>query len=465
MFRLTVRVILLLASFFFWKYSYTQENSEISIISEVKIIGNKTTKTHIVIRELPFQVGDTIQPKDLNEILERAESNLLNTLLFNFVTAEAVDLDKQNISIYITVEERWYWWPIPIFEIEETNFNTWWKTKDMNRVNYGMFFAKENFRGRKERLIFKFQAGYTEQAAFRYYIPYINKSNTQGLTIGFSYKQNHELNYSTTDNKRDFFKQENSYVKKEISSKIRYEFRPKLYNTHNLEVQHNKVEIADSVSILNNDFLMFGKNSMEYFSLVYSLKRDKRNLKSYATKGYYFDINLIKNGVGVLSDQLTTFDITSTYSKYWQLSNKFYFSSSIKMKTSLKRSPYFLTNGLGYGNNLVRGYEFYVINGQHFGLFKSQLRYALLDKVLKIKPLPFSKFNKIPISFYPGLFFDSGYVSDKEFEKNNFLNNTMLYGGGVSLDIVSYYDMVFRIEYSVNQLEEHGLFLHFVAPI
>ncbi len=32
----------------------------IQIISEIKIIGNKTTKAHIISRELPFAIQDTI---------------------------------------------------------------------------------------------------------------------------------------------------------------------------------------------------------------------------------------------------------------------------------------------------------------------------------------------------------------------------------------------------------------------
>ncbi|NCP44911.1 MAG: hypothetical protein GW818_00365, partial [Flavobacteriales bacterium] len=82
--------------------------SSFHIISEIKIIGNKTTKAHIISRELPFAIQDTISINELNKTLERAQSNLMNTLLFNFVNLEVVYFTDTYISVYITVEERWY---------------------------------------------------------------------------------------------------------------------------------------------------------------------------------------------------------------------------------------------------------------------------------------------------------------------------------------------------------------------
>ena len=200
-----VRTSLLL--FFLLKlfcFSFAQTDSNKVIIKEFKIIGNKTTRENIIIREVPFQINDTISQDGLQEVLERTKSNLFNTSLFNFIVVEPVYFDETNISIYITVEERWYWWPIPIFDIQETNFNTWWLDKDYNKVNYGLFLAKENFRGRKETVMLLFQGGYTEKVGLKYIIPYINKKKTNGLSLKFSYSRNHEVSYSTTNNVQDY---------------------------------------------------------------------------------------------------------------------------------------------------------------------------------------------------------------------------------------------------------------------
>ncbi len=447
--------------------SYSQENAdELIIVKEFKIIGNKTTKENIIIREIPFSINDSITASGLKNKLERIKSNLINTSLFNFVTVEPVYFDDHNISIYITVEERWYWWPIPIFEIEETNFNTWWENKDYNRVNYGLFVAKENFRGRKEELMFLFQAGYTEKIGIKYVVPYVNKNKTNGLSLKFTYSRNHEISYGTTNNLRDFFRLEDAYVKKEIYANVGYELRPKLYNKHIFNLEYTDIEVTDSVEFYNDDFLSDEDNSMQFLSLNYAVKRDKRDNKNYPTKGYYYDMNLNKDGLGLLSNKLNSLYVTSHFKRFWELSNRFYFAASLKAKFTIKDGPYYLYRGLGYRNDLVRGYELYVINGEHFSVFKTQLRYALLkNKVFNVKMLKADKFNKIPLNIYLGAYFDAGYVNSKVNTTANPLVNTTLFGGGVSIDFVSYYDMVFRMEYSVNKRNEKGLFLHFIAPI
>ena len=446
---------------------YAQQDSTlVNVVQEIKIIGNKTTKERIIHRELPFELGSEIKANELKFTLERAKSNLLNTLLFNFVTLEPVYFDDRNISIYITVEERWYWWPMPIFEIQETNFNTWWKTKDLDRLNYGLYLVKENFRGRKEQLGFKFQAGYTEEVALRYTIPYINKKQTQGVRFNFSYRQNHELFYGTTNNVRDFYSNDLDDVKKYIETGVAYDFRPGLYNGHRLYMKHSNVEVADTISIINPEYLTNGASQEKFFSVEYTFKRNKTNFRSYPTLGHYFDFSIIKDGLGIADNNMDKLWIVSSYKKYWGLSEKLYFSTAIKGQYTFKEGPYFLYGGLGYVNNLVRGYEFYVIQGEHFALSKFQLRYSLMNnKVYKLNFIPFNKFNKIPVSIYLGAFFDAGYVDSKVNVTNNSLVNEGLYGTGLALDFVSYYDMVFRMEYSINRLNEHGFFLHFVSPI
>ena len=289
-------------------FGFSQNNkTEFVIIKEVKIIGNKSTKAPIIIREIPLGVGDTILVSGLNKFLKRTESNIFNTSLFNFVTVAPVYFDDKNISLYITVEERWYWWPIPIFKLEETNFNTWLEDKDFDRVSYGLFLAKENFRGRKERAMLLFQAGYTEKIGVKYIVPFVNKKKTNGLNLMFSYSRNHEVAYATNNNVKSFYRSNNNYIKKEIEGVFGYELRPKLYINHNFNIAYKSVNVSDSVIALNSNFLTPNKNQLKYLSLNYKVKRDKRNNKNYPTLGSYCDLSLNKQGLGVLDEDLNAF--------------------------------------------------------------------------------------------------------------------------------------------------------------
>ncbi len=446
---------------------FSQDNeTNFIVIKEVKIIGNKTTKENIIVREIPLNINDSVKEQDLHKVLERTKSNLINTSLFNFVTVETVYFDDHNISIYITVEERWYWWPIPIFKVEETNFNTWLEDSDLNKVSYGLFLAKENFRGRKEQAMLLLQTGYTEKIGLKYVVPYVNRNKTSGLSFKFTYGRNHEVFHSIKNNKRDYYRSNNDYVQKEIGASVGYELRPKLYIKHNFEFGYNNVNVEDSILFYNPKFLSDTNNEMQFFNLTYKVKRDKRNNKNYPTKGSYYDVGLNKSGVGIFDNNLNSLYGTTHLKKFWQLASKFYFSSSLKLKYTFIDAPFYLMRGLGQGNDLVRGYELYVVNGEHFGVFKSQLRYGLLEnKTFNVKAIKANKFNKIPLSIYLGGYFDAGYVDSKHVETFGYLENKTMLGGGVSLDFVSYYDMVLRTELSVNRFNEKGLFLHFIAPI
>lgn len=57
------------------------------------------------------------------------------------------------------------------------------------------------------------------------------------------------------------------------------------------------------------------------------------------------------------------------------------------------------------------------------------------------------------------------YTWNMQNDPTSVLQNSLLYGTGVGIDFVTYYDKVLRVEYGINGLGESGLFLHLVAPI
>jgi len=153
--------------------------------------------------------------------------------------------------------------------------------------------------------------------------------------------------------------------------------------------------------------------------------------------------------------------------QYWPLIKRFYFSTGESFKyTAGKNVPYYMSRGLGYGKDFLRGYEYYVIDGQDYVLLKTNLKFELLPKkVVHYSFIPLDKFATIPYSFYLNLYADGAYVNDDLYSANNPLNNSWQYSFGAGIDFVTYYDMVFRFEYSVNKLGETGFFLHFTSPI
>jgi len=435
-------------------------------IASITLIGNKLTKDHIIFRELTFKVSDSIEIKELDAIFQRSEENLMNTSLFHSARITKLQ-DAGNLNVYIIFNERWYIFPFPILEIAERNFNVWWQTKDFSRLVYGGVLTWNNFRGRNEEVGATIRLGYTQRISFYYKIPFINKKQKSGLSFGFAYSRNHQTAVRTLFNEVVYFKDEDKYARSETGASVSYSHRADLYESHLIEGSYRYAQVLDTVLTLNADYFSESKSSTKYFSLRYLFKSDHRDLVAYPLRGRYMDVELLKTGLPFLKDDVNIYSLTARLKKYWELSNGFYVSAGATARiTGTQNQPYYNSRALGYGTDFLRGYEYYVIDGQSFALFKTNLKYKLLgERVLDASFIPLNKFNVIPFSFYLNLYSDAGYVYDSQFSIQNGLANDWQFSGGIGLDFVTYYDLVFRLEYSRNKLGESGFFLHFTAPI
>jgi outer membrane protein assembly factor BamA len=441
-------------------------NTDPHRLDEIIIIGNKQTKTSVVLRELTFHKGDSLMPLQFDKVFRRSEENLMNTSLFNSVHISALLNSSNTMTVYIIVTERWYIFPIPIFELVDRNFNVWWRTKDFSKINYGGVLTWNNFRGRNETVGITLRLGYTQRVSFFYSIPFITKKQKSGLSFAFAYSRNHETAYRNFQNDLLYFKNENFFSRKEIGASVQYAYRRNLYQSHFGELSWHRIDVADTIVRLNPEFFSNGSLKERYTGVRYFFKIEHRDLVAYPLKGSYFDLEVNKAGLPFLKDDIDVTYITSTVKKYWQLNRRFFFAASVRGKTTINDAPYYNTRALGFGTDYLRGYEYYVVDGQQFALFKTNLKFQVLaPHSIRLKYIPLEKFATIPYAFYLNLYSDAAYVDDHQFSLYNSLTNTWMYSGGIGIDFVTYYDLVFRLEYSVNKFGESGIFLHFSAPI
>lgn len=434
------------------------------IVSNIYIKGNKVTKNRIILRELKFKVNDTISKNNFSDLIQRSIENLLNISLFNYVSIDTLFVNKNKINININLEERWYLWPYPIFEHADRNFSSFINNEDWDRINYGLFLLKNNFRGRNEILKIKARYGYKEQYLLNYKVPYVDKYGKNGIEASFSYFRQKEIAFNTSNNKLQFYQSQN-YIREIIDAFVSYSYRPRWDNSHFFKLEYKNVNIADTIAILNSDYLGNSRKNASYFNLVYRFTSDKRDSKVYPLKGYVYSMSATKYGLLKNSD-VNTFYIDAIYSKYCKINNRFYFNSGLKIKKSLKNDDvYFEKQALGY-DDFLRAFEYNVIDGNDFFIFRNNLKYELVPtKIKHYEFIPSSKFNKIHYSVYLNLFFDSGYVNDNVYDASNTMVNEFLYSGGIGIDLVTYYDKIIRFEYSVNKFGKKGFFIHFGAPI
>lgn len=443
------------------------------IVGNIELSGNKKTSPGIIFRELQFACGDRFLRSDFAKSINQSRLNLLNTSLFNFVTIDTVEVPDSLLTgvmnVKISVLERWYVWPIPILQITDRNFNAWLKSKDFSRINYGIDLKWYNFSGRMDEFDLILQGGKNRQVSVAYQNPYIDKKKRLGIGFDAGYKNNREVGYLSQDDKLSFaFISSGLSVEKYVS--VNALWRNNFFTTHLVVLGFHARSFSDSLLMLNPDYSYPEIAEPTYFNLYYKLKIDHRDIKYYPLKGWYMDIEVNKAGFGFAFEKPVNIAWAKTTNRiYFTMANRWYSGMSFIGKiSSANWQPYFQIQGLGYNREYIRGYEYNVVDGKHFGIIRTNVKYALIpESEHTIGLIPTPKFGRIHLALYLTAFADAGYVWQPQWESmyNNVLPNTFLAGTGLGIDFVTYYDKVVRIEYAVNKSGKSGIFIHFIAGI
>ena len=428
------------------------------IISAIQIVGNKRTKPYIILREMTLKVGDEIASSDLPKQLEKSRNQVFNTSLFIETNITTTNITRELIIINVEVKERWYLFPVPYFTLADRNFNQWWVTehRDFSRVNYGIQATQYNLTGNNDPLSIWLINGYNKQVSLRYTLPFFNNSLKHGFDIGYSYITQKEITDSTDLNKQSFIKS-NNYLFTFNRADISYSYRPDQYWRHSFRVAFTHQHIGDTVLIVKQNYFPNNSTEFQYIDFTYRVRYQNFDYNAYPTKGNSFDAFIYKRGLDNKSN-LWQFGVGGMYVQPVFPKTFFKFAASGIIKTPSKN--YFINQQLyGYTSNTnLRGLEYYVIDGNGGVLTQTTLFREIGN--IKVKTYLKSKnYSQIPFRFFFKLFGDVGYAQN-DYPGNSLLNNKLIYTGGFGLDIISFYDLAFRLEYSFNQLGQQGLFLH-----
>lgn len=314
-------------------------------------------------------------------------------------------------------------------------------------------------RGMNERMTLTAQFGFTKKFEVEYSMPYIDRSQRHGLAFSAKFLEYNNLHYETIENKRIFIETED-ILRTTFAFGAKYTLRNSFYTRHSFGLEYSNTEVADTVLELNPNYLGTGKNEQRYFKTSYFFSIDKRDIAAYPLCGYQFSAGVFQLGFG-FENSVSKTGFNASYARYIELKNGFYFNnlSSISLSTPANQ-PYTLLSGLGFSNNLVRGYELYTIFAQNYFLNKSTFKKVLFKGSTKWKSMPLEQFQYIPYGLYLKTYFDVGYAKNTvNLEGNAILADKLLMGTGIGLDFVTMYDFIIRAEYSFNNIGEHGFFL------
>ncbi len=438
-----------------------QFESDSLFIRHIIVLGNIRTKEQTILRELSFRAGQKIARKGLEERLKLENNLVFNTQLFTFSSIQYQQYRGDTIAIFIEVNEEWYFWPIPIIEVGDRSVNEWLRNRggSLTRLNYGMDFRWDNFRGLKDQLKIKANFGFTNRIDISYRYPALNRQQTLGMVLEARYRESKFVQYQTGEFKERLnslleIKGEKVLMRNyDLMGRITY--RPDFFNFHEAGIGYSYDQIADTIAVLNPDFLLDGRTALGYWVFHYGFSINRRDIWQYPLNGYFVGLSITQKGIGSW-DGICQSEFRLEGQKFWKVSRFLYASTSHRAKLSLpSRQPYFEARSLGYREDYVRGYDLYVIEGQHFYLSRNTMRIKWFDRNLGLqKVIPIRQFNRIPFRVLTKAFFDMGYVKNlNALPSNGPLYNQPLYGFGLGIDFVTAYERVVRIEYSFNHIQ------------
>lgn len=433
----------------------------IYVVGKIYINGNKVTKHYIIERELSFKPGDSVYLPDLLQAFGLAREHLINTRLFNDVVISLKEFRGFTVDVQIDVKERWYIFPLPYLRPVDRNFTAWAeKNYSLSRLDYGLRYSQYNFTGRNDYLRIWLITGYSRQVELAYDQPYAGKSLKHGFGGGFIYSGMKELNVATVNNQQFFINNDTipntgKFLREQLTFQLRYYYRPAIKTRHFFRLSFNSFNIDSAVKAVNPDYFDHGKTHVFYPEFSYVLNYNNVDYVPYPLRGFLFETGFLRRGINA---DMNLWQLTVKTNEGVPLAKKLYFVSQNMAQLKLPLAqPFFNQQFLGYNDFYMRGFEKYVVDGVAGALARNSLLRELFN--FNIPFLRGTSHDVIPFRIYAKAYFDIGYSYNKNFPDNSLVNR-MLYSGGVGVDVVTFYDFVFRFEYSINQLGEKGLFFH-----
>ncbi len=434
------------------------KDTALVVIADISLHGNKKTLPFIIQRELPFKQGEYLTYEDLQKKVILANERVMNTALFTQVHVYIESRHGELVFINVDVKERWYLFPLPYFKLVDRNFNQWLveHNASFSRVDYGIKFDQKNFSGRNDKLSVYLISGYSRQVWLKYEQPYANRNLNSGYRVAFNFSRQRELNYATSLSKQSFYKQD-QFAIQTITGEVGYLYRPAIKTRHVVKLGYTSTKVTDTIRALNPNYFGDSLAKLSYPEISYTIEYADADYNAYPLRGIIADASITRKGIN-RNMNLTEFDYHLNYAIPLKYKSGLLLQSAGVLKLPFDQ-PYINQQVFGYGDAYLRGLEYYVIDGVAGAMGRATFRHEFFSFILKTPP-KYKKEVSIPFRLFLKAGGDVGYVYSKN-PATSLLNNKMLFTQTLGLDVViPSYDVVFKVEYSFNQLGGSGLFFH-----
>lgn len=395
------------------------------IVDSISISGNKTTESFVILRELNFEIGDTLTRS--NAIFNRERVYSLG--IFNHVYFNPSIIDSLKI-LNIQVDESWYIYPIPFIEAKES---------DLKKLSYGAYLRLKNFRGRNEDLTAAIALGYDPTYQLSYYNPNLEYRNNIFFRTTFS--------YSDVTNKSRIAEKLNgeNFSQKFIGISLLVGKRLDLFN---------RVYVLGAYSYIETPFYIPGINASDnridnLVEIGFGYEHDTRDLAQFPKNGIFSSINYNFRGLGVdgISYGIGRIDFREYRNIFHKLISKWRFSSRFAFGDEV---PYYDYSIIGIDEK-VRGHLSKKIEGKEYYFGSLEFYYPIIEELnidLTFIPIIPDQLLTYRVGFYTQIFAETALArfEDQPFALNRFNSG---YGLGLTFLVLPY--QVFRVEVAFDE--------------
>ncbi len=411
---------------------YAQKSEPITLGNDVKVLidsititGAKVTEEFVILRELNFSVGDSVNKKSL----DYNRARVMSLRLFFSVRFNLLNVDGRNV-LNINVKEGWYIFPIPFFNVQ---------SNDISRSKYGVILNWRNFRGRNESIRAFFSLGYNPSYGLFYSNPVLI-SNTEISFIAGIAKQtlNNKSQIAETIAGADF-----DYKVFNVYAGLGFRLNP--YNIISFRLGYDYVKSP----IAQNGITASGSDFDKVPSLTLSFKHDTRDLKQFPEEGLFASAFITHKGFG--SQNISYFVTGLDFREYRKI---FIDNLTTKWRIAYRKifgdnKPFYDDPYLGF-REFIRGHKNDEREGNNSLIGSLELSYPLVKEFglnLKLPLLPQSLTSYL-ISIRLSVFGDTGVTYDNG-EKIMISKFDSGYGIGLTILFLPY--NAFRFEYAFNE--------------
>lgn len=419
-------------------------------VDSIVVVGLKRTKYPVVTRQMVFQVGDTVEVADLEELNKLNKSNIYNMGLFTSVTI-ANEVGDSSVEVHVAVQERWYIWPQPHVALAERVWNEWLQHPDLDRLVYGMGVDWYNFSGWNDRFSIYAQGGYTQAFTTSYSRPFLFPKPKIDGTVVLTYLNDKEIGFDTHGGYLNLIRDSLERMRQSYTGQVTFGKRFSPRKIFHVFGAYQYFRLSEIVRDTNPEYLPHGLSSIHYPSLGVSYVNDQRDVRSYPLQGFKYGASFRYLGIPGLSS-VNFGKVALSFSHHIPLSKRWNFAYGSQQFVLLgKQVPFFDKYFIGFGS-FLRGYEPNVIAGSLVNVTKAEWKFGIIPyHFAHLKWVPFKKFQDFPLGLYLTAYCDAGYVHDWTFNNHdNTLKNRALVGYGGGVNLVTVYDFLLRVEYSRN---------------